>query len=317
MKYRVLIRRLLYLLLTIFVLINIIAFNHAWHFTHFSGASIKRIKYEDVGLADKIKYGFLGVPNPKPLTKKQPLVEYQTIKIESNVPLEAWVINTDSAKGTVLMFHGYKGEKSELLQRASIIRALGYNTMLVDHMGAGGSGGDIVTIGFLEAENVKDCYDYLKEKGNENVIIYGISMGAAAAMKAIKDYDIKPDKIILEAPFGSLYKATTNRFDLVNAPYFPMAHLTVLWGGWQHGFWAFGHRPEEYANYINCPSLVMYGAKDKRVKRDEIDNIMNKINGEKKLAVYPKSGHVNFLKEHKEDWAKDLQHFLKNKKDAH
>ncbi len=310
MSRRKVFKRIGYISIIIILLVNIIAFNHAWHFTHFTDEHTPRIKYERVGIADKIKYGFLGIPNPRPTTGVLPEVAYQTININSNVKLTAWMIEADSPKGTVLMFHGYKGEKSKLLKRAALIRKMGYNTMLVDQMGAGESEGNQVTIGYLEAQNVRDCYNYLVNKKTENIIIYGISMGAAAAMKAIQDYNIKPDKLIIEAPFGSLYKAVTNRFDLVKAPYFPMAQLVVFWGGMQYGFWGFGHQPTEYAKSIHCPTLIMYGAKDKRVMQSEIDAIANNIPGNKQVAIYPRSGHVNFLKEHLVDWTNDVATFL-------
>lgn len=310
MSRRKVFKRIGYTAVIIILLVNIIAFNHAWHFTHYDDERKPRVKYETVGLGDKIKYGFWGVPNPRPYARYQPDALYQVVHINSNVQLTCWMMSVDSAKGTVLMFHGYKGEKSQLLTRAAMIREMGYNTMLVDMMGAGESEGNQVTIGFKEAENVKDCYNYLVNKGAKNIIIYGISMGAAASMKAIQDYQINPNKLILEAPFGSLYKAVTNRFDLVNAPYFPMAQLVVFWGGIQYGFWGFGHAPVAYAKHISCPTLLMYGAKDKRVMRSEIDEIANNLQGKKAVAIYEQSGHVNFLYHNKEEWREDLSTFL-------
>lgn len=305
-----LLRRLLLLLATIIVVINVIAFNHAWRFTHYNPDVSHKTRYEGLTLADKIKYGFLGVDNPRPENKELPAEPYETIYINSNVRLECWTIKANNAKGTVMMFHGYTGDKAKMLDRAALIRDMGYNTMLVDMMGTGGSEGNKVTIGYQEAVNVKDCYDYLVKQGKQNIILYGISMGAAASMKAIKDYQLEPSCLIVEAPFGTMFNAVTNRFDLVGAPYFPMAHLLVMWGGLQHGFWAFSHQPQEYAKYISCPTLVMYGAEDDRVMIEEVETITENLKGKKKLIIYPEAGHVQFMGKYRDDWINDITNFL-------
>src|SRR5690606_19242071 len=123
---------------------------------------------------------------------------YETIYIQSNERLECWLLKVPGAKGTVLMFHGYKDDKTGLLGRAYLLNQAGYNTMLVDMMGAGGSTGSRVTIGYDEAQNVKDCYQYLQDRGEQKIVLFGISMGAAAQMKAIADYNLQPVCMIAE-----------------------------------------------------------------------------------------------------------------------
>jgi alpha-beta hydrolase superfamily lysophospholipase len=55
--------------------------------------------------------------------------------------LEAWEIPAENARGTVIIFHGYSAEKSVMLERAEEFIGWGYNTILVDFMGSGGSEG--------------------------------------------------------------------------------------------------------------------------------------------------------------------------------
>ena len=79
-----------------------------------------------------------------------------------------------------------------MLDKSEIFLELGYNTFLVDFMGSGGSEGNQTTIGFLEAEQVETSFNYLKNKGEKNILLFGTSMGAVAIMKAIHDFDLKP-----------------------------------------------------------------------------------------------------------------------------
>jgi hypothetical protein len=85
--------------------------------------------------------------------------------------------------------------------------------------------------------------------------------------------------IILECPFGTLYKTTCARFDNMGVPAFPMAGILLFWGSVQNGFWAFSHQPEEYAKAVKCPALLLYGEKDEKVSRKEIDIIFENLAG--------------------------------------
>jgi hypothetical protein len=294
-----------------FVLMNIVAIFHSYKFTHFIDSKIEKTKDpKKLTTSEKIKTLLFGVSNPRPENLTIPTSDFETIKLKSNKEIECWSLKTENAKGTVMLFHGFCGNKSSMLDKAEIFLGLGYNTFLVDFMGSGGSEGNQTTIGFLEAEQVKTCFDYLTEKGEQNIYIFGTSMGSVATMKAINDFDIKPKGIIIECPFGSMYKTVCARFKTMNAPTFPMAGLLVFWGGLQNGFWAFRHNPTEYAKKINCPTLLLYGAKDEKVSREEIDQIFNNLGGHKTLKIYDEAGHENYLTKYKNEWTQDIQEFL-------
>lgn len=305
------IKRSLWALATVFVLMNIIAAFHSYKFTHFADGKIEKTKKpKQLTTGQKLKALMFGVNNPRPENAIVPETDYETIRLKSNKEIECWYIKTENPKGTVILFHGFSGEKSSMLDKAAIFRELGYNTLLVDFMGSGGSEGNQTTIGFLEAEQVTTCFDYLRKTGEENIYLFGTSMGAVAIMKSINDNKISPKGIIIECPFGSMYKTVCARFKAMDVPTFPMAGFLVFWGGLQNGFWAFGHNPVEYAKHISCPTLLLYGAKDENVSRDEIDEIFNNITGEKQLKIYQNAGHENYLTKYQKEWTQDIQQFM-------
>lgn len=305
------IKRGLWTLAAIFVLMNLIAIFHSYKFTHFANPKKEKTKSPtQLTTGRKIKTLIFGVSNPRPENTSVPTAEYETVKLKSNKEIECWHISSDDSGGTVILFHGFGADKSSMLDKAEIFLKLGYDTLLVDFMGSGGSEGNQTTIGFLEAEQVKTCFDYLIENGEENIYLFGTSMGAVAIMKSISDNGISPKGIIIECPFGSMYKTVSARFKTMNAPTFPMAELLVFWGGIQNGFWAFGHNPTEYAKHINCPTLLLYGAQDEKVNRQEIDEIYTNLNGQKSLKIYQNAAHENYLRKYKSEWTKDVQQFL-------
>ena len=295
----------------IFILMNITAIFHSYKFTHFANSKLERTQSPgNLTAGQKIKALVFGVSNPRPQNKVFPTTDYQTIKLKSNKEIECWSIKTENPKGTVVLFHGFSDSKSSMLDKSDVFRELGYNTFLVDFMGSGGSEGNQTTVGFFEAEQVKTSFDYLMGNGEQNIYLLGTSMGAVAIMKAIHDYGITPKGIILECPFGTMYQTVCMRFKVMNVPSFPMAGLLVFWSGLQNGLWAFAHNPTDYAKTIACPTLLLYGAKDDNVSRQEINAILNNLAGGKRLAIYQDAGHENYLTRYKKEWTQDVQQFL-------
>ena len=293
----------------IFVLANIVAFSHAYKFTHFSENDLKKTS-KDLTFIEKVKIMVFGINNPRPKTNSYPNQNFETFTVDSNVKLECWKIEIDESKGTVILFHGYGGEKSSLLDKSELFNELGFTTVLVDFSGSGGSEGQQTTIGFNEALQVRDVYKKVLANDENNIYLFGTSMGAVGIMKAVNEGEISPNGLILECPFGTMYKTVKSRFKILNVPSFPMAELLMFWGGIQNGFWAFNHNPKEYAKKIETPVLLMYGAQDEKVSLSEINEIYNNLKGEKELKTYPESGHENYLIKYKKEWKSDIEAFL-------
>src|SRR5688500_11372371 len=115
MRRRKFVKRVLWFVLILFVLMNAIAYLHAYKFTHFDKSENKTKHAKNLSLGLKVKALVLGVNNPRPENKKLPDIKFETIKLTSNKLIECWSIKADSSKGSVILFHGYGGEKSSML----------------------------------------------------------------------------------------------------------------------------------------------------------------------------------------------------------
>ncbi|MFI5142274.1 MAG: alpha/beta hydrolase [Bacteroidia bacterium] len=294
-----------------FVAINIVACFHAYKFTHFSNsATIKTKDGNKLPLTQKLGAILFGINNPRPVNATVPQQNFKTIKLKSNKEIECWLINSNTSIGTVILFHGYSGQKSSMLDKADVFLRLGYDVLLVDFMGSGGSEGNQTTIGFYEAQEVKTAFDYISQQGEKNIILFGTSMGAVAIMKAQNDYALNATALIIECPFGTMLQTVQARFKSMHIPIFPMANLLVFWGGLQNNFNAFKHNPTEYAKNIKCPTLLLYGQQDDKVSKIEIDSIYKNLRGNKLLKTYPLAGHENYLTKYEKEWIKDVSDFI-------
>jgi alpha-beta hydrolase superfamily lysophospholipase len=306
---------LLKLAIVLFVLLNIVVAFHAYKFTHFyNNGEITIKKAEDKTGWEKTKEILFGINAEKKKNDATIDSTFRTVylKTKDSLKLEAWYIPVDSAAGTVLLFHGHGGNKSGVIKEAVSFNKMGYTTLLVDFRAHGNSEGNTCTIGFDESEDVKLAYDYIKSKGEKNIILWGISMGASTITKAVKDYELSPAKVILEMPFGTIKDAVVGRVKMMGLPPQPIATLLTFWGGTEHGFWAFGMKPEEFASTIKCPVLLQWGKNDPRVSMGEEEILFkNLANTNKKFVIYETAGHESLCKKENEKWVTEIQAFLK------
>jgi alpha-beta hydrolase superfamily lysophospholipase len=189
---------------------------------------------------------------------------------------------------------------------------MGYNTFLLDFRAHGNSEGNTCTIGYDETEDVKLAYDYISNTGEKNIVLWGISMGASTIAKAVKDYPLNPKKIILEMPFGTIEAGVKGRIKLMGLPPQPIATLLTFWGGAEHGFWAFGMKPQEFVKNIKCPVLLQWGRNDPRVSKAEEDILFGNIpNPNKKFVIYETAAHESLCKKEPQKWEAEVAAFLK------
>jgi uncharacterized protein len=299
-----------------FILINMSAALHAWKLTHFyDDPSLREQRPSSKNIFTKTWKLFAGFRYPKSLNTSAPSFSYQTVvlKTKDDLTIEAWYAAADSAKGTVLIFHGINGNKSMLLAEANQFLNFGYNIMSVDLRGHGNSGGHTSTLGVMETEEVKLAYDYVIAKGEKNIFIYGISMGAVIVIKAVKDYELKPKGIIIESPFASLQHHLKARSRNLGFPEQPFAFLVTGWIGLERGFNGYNHKTTDYAKSITCPVLLQWGEKDSYVKKVETEAIFKNItSADKKLNVYENAGHESLLRNEPAYWKKEVNIFLSN-----
>lgn len=213
-----------------------------------------------------------------------------------------------SNRGTVLMFHGYGATKSDLLDEASIFHELGWTAVLADFPGSGESPGDTTSLGWGEAEVVADLVKAYMDEGP--VVLYGQSMGSAAALRAVGGLGAEATALILENPYDRLVTTVGHRFEAMGLPAQPGAALLVFWGGVELGFNGFEMNPVDFAANIQAPTLLLNGDDDPRVHLAEVESIRASVAGPSELVVFPSAGHVGLHSADPERWRAAVASFL-------
>lgn len=310
-KLRFYVKWLLWIVLIQFFLANISASIYAYKFTHFKNPPAPA--HSSQNIFNKTWKLFVGPTFYKDTIEPPPSFPYQTItlKTSDNIPIDAWYSATDSAKACVILVHGYSLNKSFMNNEAAMFKHWGYSVLLIDLRGHGKSGGSTTTFGFKEIDELQKAFQFVKQQGYSNIIVYGMSLGAAVTIKATAENKINPSAVIADMPFGRLRNHFRKRAELLGFPSEPFATLVTAWIGIENHFNGLSYDITKFAPKIYCPILLQWGKKDQYVMRDEIGNIYHRLSSEnKKLVVYSDAGHELFLRNDPLIWQKEVQNFL-------
>jgi pimeloyl-ACP methyl ester carboxylesterase len=117
-------------------------------------------------------------------------------------------INRIATDTIILYCHGNTDHMDRYWNRVKLLAHTGnkhrYGVLTLDYRGYGMSSGKPTEKGMYA--DVNTALKWLQSKGlsNERLVIYGYSLGSASATEmAANNYEMKPNKLILEAPFAS------------------------------------------------------------------------------------------------------------------
>jgi len=192
-----------------------------------------------------------------------------------------------------------------------VLHELGCSALLVDFYGSGASTGSGTTIGVREADDVGATLAYARQAWpGRKIVLYGISMGGAAILRAVATQKLRADGIIIEAVFESLSNTGKNRFRAMGLPASPFGELLLFWGSVQEGFNFFTHNPIDYARAVKVPTLVLNGEQDERVTPVEARRLAEAIGGHARLIVYRGVPHMAIVDAFPYAWKNDVREFM-------
>lgn len=298
-----------------FIALNILAFAHAWSMTHFVDSGRPQPSPESLSLPEKAAILLTGVRVPKPQNRLPSLPdgEFDVCRFPTTdgLQIEAWHFPVQQPHGCCLLFHGYSAAKSSLLREALAFRELGFEVLLVDFRGSGGSQGNQTTLGYREADDVRAAVNYARDHlQSRRCVLYGRSMGGVAVLRALAVNGVQADLAIIECPFDRLLHTVGRRFHAMGLPAFPSAELLVFWGSVQNNIHGFSHNPLDYAEKIDCPTLILHGTADPQVSVAEVESVYARLRGPKRLHLFADLGHESYLKKAPAEWPAAIADFL-------
>ncbi len=121
-----------------------------------------------------------------------------------------WFVQGRPGAGVVLLLHGVRANRRQMLGRARFLKAAGYSTLLIDLPAHGESAGDRITFGARESHGVASALDYLRQRlPHEKIAVIGISLGAASLVLARERPPLSA--VVLESMYPTVTDAVASR----------------------------------------------------------------------------------------------------------
>lgn len=150
-------------------------------------------------------------------------VEFQT---SDGVRISGWLLPSGDKHATIVYSHGLFRSRRELLKRAVELWKLGYGALLYDSRNHGTSGPARVTLGYNERLDAEAAVHYLLAEvhSTDRLVLFGISMGATAALLAAADTP-EVASIVSDSSFLSFDDTVDHHVKMfLHLPTFPFAN---------------------------------------------------------------------------------------------
>lgn len=221
-----------------------------------------------------------------------------TFKNQDGQTLSGILIKRSDARANVILCHGYRGSKEFMYGYVDMFPQ--FNILLFDFRAHGQSEGRIISIGCHEYKDVIAAVDFMKGavKNPEGiklpVVLLGVSMGGASAIKAASEKSDLCDALIIDSTFADLTKIMVKGFTIkAGLPYYPFFPL-IKWMFEESADCCINEMNSMcYAKKISKPIMLIHSCNDKFISPANTLKIYESLNQAKlaKVWIGPKCRH--------------------------
>jgi alpha-beta hydrolase superfamily lysophospholipase len=221
-----------------------------------------------------------------------------TVPSESGSVIAGWhtrperINGVDAKNGVIVLLHGVRGSRLAVVDRARMLHAAGYATVMIDFQAHGESPGREITMGYLERHDVRAAIAYARrEHPGEPVGVIGVSLGGAAAMLASP---LEIDALVVEAVYTTIDEAVHNRVADVLGP-LAMVPTSLLLMQLQPrmGIATSELRPISHIASVGCPVFVLSGTDDRHTTPADTAAMFATAKEPKQLWMVNGAAHVD------------------------
>jgi uncharacterized protein len=233
-----------------------------------------------------------------------------TMASGSGYALAGWFVPGTPRAGAVLLLHGVRANRLEMLERARFLHRRGLAVLLFDFRASGESAGNAITFGHLEARDARAAFDALRLRApGEKIGVIGMSMGGASAILA--EPPLEADAMVLEAVYASFQDAVEDRLALYFGPLGRLLAPALVWQVKPRlGFDPAELRPVDRIARLSMPILLIAGASDHHAPLTGMKLLFEHASAAKELWIVPGAAHVDFHRYAKADYEARISAFL-------
>lgn len=244
--------------------------------------------------------------------------EHVTIKSRDALTLHGDYFPADNKSDTiVLCHHGYTstGWDSCSSVAAFFVRE-GYDCLVVDNRAHGKSEGDYVGFGILDRYDCLAWINYINARfeNKKNIILYGVSMGAATVVmtSGFKKIPENVKAIISDCAFTSPYDVFAHILKRdYHLPEFPVMNINDMLTKKTAGYGFRDYSTLDAVRETNIPILFIHGEKDDFVPTEMSRRNYKACNSPKELLIVSNAGHAAAYYENVPLYEETVKEFLK------
>ncbi|HXF78919.1 MAG TPA: alpha/beta hydrolase [Usitatibacter sp.] len=226
--------------------------------------------------------------------------------------VSGWLVPGDDGKAAVLLLHGVRANRLQMLERARWLHGMGYSVLLIDQPAHGESPADRITFGAHEANGVTAALAYLEaSRPGRKIGVIGVSMGAASlVLSNPKARDL--GAVVLESMYPTIEEALADRIALDHGKWAQAFAPLLLWQlPLRTGVWPAELRPIAAIGSLHVPLLVAAGSIDRHTTLSETRRIFAAANPPKELWIVDGAAHVDLFAFDRKAYATRVGGFLR------
>lgn len=230
--------------------------------------------------------------------------------------LGAWFVEGRPSRPAVLLLHENWKNRGSRLDQAKMLAGADCSVLLITLRAHGDSTGELNDFGYSARADVVAAVAWLEKKcPRRPLILWGGSLGAAAALFAAAELGQRVNGYILECPYRDLDTAVRNR----TRRYLPPVLEWIAY----HGLLAVApavlpdwHKisPLEAADGIpaRVPVLILAGAADTRALPEEARAMQQRLGERSRLVFFDGCEHMQLRDGDPERYEREILRFVRN-----
>ncbi|WP_295362420.1 alpha/beta hydrolase [uncultured Succinivibrio sp.] len=213
----------------------------------------------------------------------------------------------------VILAHGYGRNQRYVGDFAKAYLQRNWNVLTPDLCASGESEGQYITMGIKESvEIVLWAKKIIERDPKAQIVLHGISMGAASVLMAAANNNVPGLKSVIEdCSYTSAYEMFARQLEvLFGLPEFPVMSCIDLVSGIKIGARISDASPLKVMSRINVPVMFIHGDKDTLVPLYMMEQLYDSCRGPKTKLVVKGAGHGDSLKEAGDEYWKAVFSFI-------
>lgn len=195
----------------------------------------------------------------------------------------------------VILIHGYRSNNKSRIGWGQQYHERGYQVLIPDLRGLGESGGDYIGMGWLDKEDIKEWIDYIiKRDANAQIVVQGVSMGAATTMMLSGDKTPENVKAFVEdCGYTSVWDIFAQELSMrFKLPTFPILNAASFIAKQKAGYSFEEASALEQVKKAEKPMLFIHGTADDFVPFEMQKKLYEaKLGDNKEMLVVEGAGH--------------------------